>query len=150
MNRTNVNARAANAVANAAAKNAAANAAGKNAPDTGANIVLYLFRLQLATKMFHWQTTSYAAHAATDKLFASIVSLTDEIIEQYMGVYGRPRMPAGAAVPVPNMTPAAMAATLRDGIAYLRTRLPNDSHIQNVRDELTGAMAQAQFLLTMT
>lgn len=140
--------------ANAAAK-AAANALNnrnrnRNAPNSEANIVLFLFRLQLATKMFHWQTSSFAAHMAADKLFGSITELTDSIIEQYMGVYGRPRMPANASVPVPNMTAAAMEKMLREGITYLRARMPRDSHLQNLRDELTGAMAKALYLLTLS
>lgn len=126
-----------------------ANSTSANSANSASNIIAYLFKLQVATKMFHWQTTSYAAHVDTGALYDKIVDLTDEIIEQYMGVYGRPTMTANASVSVPNMTRAQMMSMLRDGIRYLTTRMPRDSHIQNLRDELTGAMAQALYLLTM-
>lgn len=117
--------------------------------NSGADLVSFLFGLQIAIKMFHWQTDSYAAHVESGALFGKIVDLTDEFIEQYMGIYGRPRMPAKASAPIANMTPTAMQKTLRDGIAYLKTRVPADNHLQNVRDELSGEMAKALYLLTM-
>lgn len=120
-----------------------------NTSNSASSIVVYLFSLQVATKLMHWQTRSYAAHQAMGTLFDRIIELSDELIEQYMGTYGRVRMAANASVPVPNMTKAAMVSTLRDGIAYLNTRLPRDPHIQNLRDELTGAMAKALYLLSL-
>lgn len=131
--------------ANTGAKNTGA----KNTANTPTNIIAFLFGLQVAVKMFHWQTSSYAAHVETGKLFDTIVEVTDELIEQYMGVYGRPRIAPGTTVAVSNMTAETMSQTLRDGIDYLNRRLPRDSHIQNLRDELTGHMATALYLLTM-
>lgn len=125
------------------------NAKNGNAANTGAGLVAFLFRLQIGVKMSHWQTRSYAAHMDTGALFDSIVKLTDEIIEQYMGVYGRPRMPASASVPVPNMTKSATVALLREGITYLRTRMPPDPNLRNLADELAGEMAKALYLMTM-
>lgn len=148
-NRTNIARanRANNATNNA--NNTTNNRRGTNNGNSASNIVTYLFGLQVAAKLMHWQTRSYAAHQATGGLFDKIIELTDEIIEQYMGTYGRLRMLPGASVPLPNMTKAAMIQTLRDGITYLNTRLPRDPHIQNLRDELTGEMAKATFLLTL-
>ena len=122
---------------------------GNNSVNSSSNLISFLFRLQVSTKMFHWQTRSYAVHVATDKLFDDVIRLTDDIIEQYMGLYGRPRMSANVTVPVTNMTKGSMTRLLRDGIAYLSTRLPKDQHIQSLRDDLTGAMAKVLYLLTM-
>lgn len=117
--------------------------------DTPANIVAFLIRLQVATKMFHWQTRSYAAHTATGKLYDEIVERTDSIIETYMGTYGRIRMPSNVTVPVPNMTTKSMKSMLRDGMTYLSTRMPTDSHIATERDELLKAMATTLYLISM-
>lgn len=127
--------------------NAKPNAAG---PDTPANIVKFLFRLQLATKLFHWQTRSFAAHKASGELYDQISKLTDEIVEAYMGTYGnRVRLPGPTAITLTNMTAASMRTLLRDGIKYLMQRMPADSHIAALRDELVDAMATAMYLLTM-
>lgn len=99
--------------------------------------------------MFHWQTRSYAAHQDMGQLFDKIVALTDELIEQYMGVYGRVRMAANASIAVPNMTKAGMTSLLREAIQYFGTRMPRDPNLANIRDELTGEMAQALYLLSM-
>lgn len=63
--------------------NKGANAAARAA--SGPELISMLFQLQVAVKLFHWQTHSYAAHVETGKLFDNIVELTDEIIEQYIG-----------------------------------------------------------------
>lgn len=118
-------------------------------PNSASNIVAYLFKVQVAIKMFHWQTRSYAAHQDMGALFDKIVELTDELIEQYMGVYGRVRMASNASISVPNMTKAATTQMLRDAIRYLGSRMPRDPNLANIRDELTGEMAKALYLLSM-
>ena len=118
--------------------------------NNSANLVSFLFGLQIATKMFHWQTRSYAAHTEVGALHDRIVALADELMEQFIGVYGRPRMTSNSAIQIPNMTKPAMLATLRDGISFLSSRVPPDPHLQNIRDELTGEMARALFLLRLS
>lgn len=120
-----------------------------NTVNSASNIVSFMFRLQIGMKMFHWQTRSYATHVEIGKLFDRIIQLSDDIVEQYMGTYGRPRMAADAAVAVPNMTRAAAKALLREAIAYLGRRMPRDAHIRNLCDELAGEVAKALYLLTM-
>lgn len=117
---------------------------------SGPELVAYLFQLQIAAKMMHWQTRSYATHVAIGGLFDKIVELTDDIIEQYMGTYGPVTMPRTATLTVPNMTKAAMQAALRQGIAYLNARMPRDPYLQNMRDSLTSEMAKALYLLTLS
>ena len=118
-------------------------------PASGPELVTVLFQLQLAVKLFHWQTRDYAAHVESGKLFDNIIELTDEIIEQYIGLFGRPRMAAGAAVALPNMTAPALAAALRDGMAYMDARMPPAPNLLALRDELVGDIARALFLLSM-
>ena len=125
------------------------NSKNSNKNGGGPNIVSYLFRLQMAVKMFHWQTRSYAAHVESGKLFDDIVGKTDEIIEAYMGKYGRPRMATNASVSVPNMTKSAMKDTLRKAIDYIPRAMPPDTYLQNMVDELVASMTKSLYLLTM-
>lgn len=61
----------------------------------------------------------------------------------------RVRMPSTARVAVPNMTKQDMVKALREGIEFLERRVPRDSHIQALRDDLTGAMAETLYTLTL-
>ncbi len=120
-----------------------------NKINSAPGIVTFLFQLQVATKMFHWQSKKYAEHIAVGELYDTITDLADEIIEMYMGAYSRPRMPAAARVVIPNMTRTDMVDLLHSGIAYLSTRMPRDGFLRNKCDELTGAMAKVLYLLTL-
>jgi hypothetical protein len=84
-------------------------------------------------------------------LYDKIAELADALVEQYMGLYGRPRMPPNATVAIPNMTKRDMTDLLHQGIAFLESTaaMPPDTHLQNLRDELTAAMAKALYLLTL-
>ena len=117
----------------------------KNVPD----LIKVLMQVQIATKMFHWQTRSHSAHAATGELYDDVIKYTDELIEQCMGVYGRPRMAPNTVVAIPNMSKSDMNSLLRQAIEYLGgPAVPPDTHLQNVRDELTSAMSKTLYLLT--
>lgn len=119
-----------------------------NASKTG-ELALFLFQVHVAAKMLHWQTTSYAVHKATDALAERIQQLTDTLMEQIMGTYGRPKMAGGATIEVPNMTKGALVSLLRQGMEYLSSAgLPRDTHIQNTLDEVKREMATTLYLLT--
>ena len=45
-------------------------------------IVRFFFTLQLNIKMYHWNTTSYARHKATDDFGGKLLSLIDKFVEQ--------------------------------------------------------------------
>jgi hypothetical protein len=53
------------------------------------NIIKFFLDLQVQLKLYHWQTTSYSRHIATDKLYEKITDLSDKFIEVYFGKYGR-------------------------------------------------------------
>ncbi len=118
--------------------------------NSGSNVIAFLFELQLCIKMFHWQTTSYAAHKETGLMFDNLIAATDEYVEQYMGTYGRPRVPPNTAIRVRNMDKASLVEFLRDGMAFMNRRVPKDPHLLNLRDEITGMMAKALYLLTLS
>lgn len=133
-------------------KNNANNANKKNKNGkAAAAMVTFLFQLQIATKMFHWQTRTYAHHVAAGTLYDAIVSLTDRIMEQFIGTHVRPRMPPRATVGVPNVSAADMKDMLRHGISFLSgPNMPADANIRPLCDELAGVMAQTLYLLEMS
>lgn len=50
-------------------------------------ILQYFFYYQNLIKVFHWQTNSYAQHVASDQLYNSLQTLTDQWVEVYQGKY---------------------------------------------------------------
>ena len=47
------------------------------------------FELQMTLKMYHWMTTSYARHKASDDGLATLLSTIDRFVEVYIGQNGR-------------------------------------------------------------
>jgi hypothetical protein len=120
-----------------------------NSPMSGALLIRFLLQLHVVVKMAHWQTTSFAVHSATDALHDKLKKLTDAVVEEYSGKYGRPKMPSATTLVVPNMSRASLVSFLKDSIQYASTRFPKDGFMQNRRDELVGELSRAVYLLTM-
>ena len=118
-----------------------------------AKIVLFFFELQLATKIFHFQTFSYSNHKATDKLFEKLADLTDSFLEKYFGAFGRPTLRLNSSVPVENMTKTKFLKMVDVADAYMRGPLDKmiskNTELQNIRDEILGELDQVKYLLTL-
>ena len=54
------------------------------------NIIKYFLNILDTVKLYHWTTTSYARHKASDKLHEKLSVLVDKFVEIYIGKYGRP------------------------------------------------------------
>jgi hypothetical protein len=117
--------------------------------------VNFFFTLREQIKLFHWQTTSFAKHTATDGVIKSLDETIDKYVEIYMGTYGRPRMtPKTATVHVSNLTEKSIIRFIRAAIEYLEVDLlkglkPRDTDLVNLRDEMLGEMNQLLFLFTL-
>lgn len=119
----------------------------------GSKVILFMFWLSASAKIFHWQTTKYANHQAAGALFDSITKLTDDFVEKFIGVYGRPKFASGSSVPVTDMTRERMLQTLGLARAFLSTTVQRyvakDTELQNIRDEILAELDQAMYLLTL-
>jgi len=116
-------------------------------------LVLFFFQFQLATKMFHWQTLSYANHKTTDKLFDKLADLTDSFLEKFFSINGRPALRSNSAVIVENMTKAKYLKLLAEVDKYLRgpvdKMISKNSELQNIRDEILAEMDQAKYMFAL-
>ena len=116
----------------------------------GGKLIAHLFQLQCSIKLLHWQTESYAVHVASDKLVHSIVDLSDALIEQYIGLYGRPRLSPGTCkIALTNMTTERGVRILKDAIAFLSSNVPRQPPLLALRDELMGSISEALYLFTL-
>lgn len=110
-----------------------------------------LFECRDQIHLWHLQTKCYAEHKALDDFYNGILSLADEITENWQG---------HSAVRVAGITPlktapykstAMTSAYLVDFMAWLGTFRAQSPHveIQNLIDEATTLTAKTVYLLTL-
>ncbi len=119
------------------------------------NLPKFFFSLQLNIKMYHWQTTSYARHKATDNLLSSIDGLIDKFIEIYQGKFGK--FPQGfTTINVRTLNDENTASDfLQQCIHFLNNIVDednnltiNDTDLLNIRDEMVGLINQTLYLFS--
>jgi hypothetical protein len=105
-------------------------------------------------KLYHWQTTSYAQHKATDDLLTSILPLIDTFIEVYMGRYQRPKFSNDFNILVEELTTDSLIRLINEYISFLKKDVPtylksSDTDILNIRDEMLANFNKTLYLLTL-
>ena len=118
--------------------------------------IQFFFAMRSQFKLFHWQTTSYARHKATDDVLKALDETIDEYVETYMGKYGRPRMNVKTnAVRVVNMNEKMAVRFVKSCIDYLKGPLvagldKADTDLVNLRDEMLGELNKILYLFTLS
>ena len=120
-----------------------------------AQMIHFFSQMREQLKLYHWQTSSYARHKATDDVLKALDEHTDMFVEIYMGKYGRPRMTAATGtVTVKNMSEKTAVKFVRECIAHLQGPLTRalkgtDTDLTNIRDEMVGNLNQLLYLFTI-
>ena len=106
-------------------------------------------------KLYHWQTSSYARHKATDDVIKSLDEHIDLFVEVWMGKYGRPKMTKTTdTVTIKNMADKTAHTFIKTCLAYLEGPLSkslkgSDSDLANIRDEMLGELHQLLYLFSL-
>ena len=114
-------------------------------------IVTFFFTLQSINKLYHWNTTSFSRHKATDEFNGKILNLIDKFVEVFIGYY--------------NMKPDVINVNINekflsdDGIVelFMFTRkyltkmgqYIESTDLQNIRDEMLGEVNQTLYLFNL-
>lgn len=121
-----------------------------------AEYVTFFFELSNNTKLYHWTTTSFARHKASDKLFEKVTELSDQFMETYMGKYGRPKVHEKPAhkLTLKPLTDKTVVDYFKSCILYLEAPFikplsPEDTDLINLRDEILGCLKQTLYLFTL-
>ena len=122
-----------------------------------ATLVNFLFTLQINVKMYHWLTTSFARHKAADSLFEDVLSLTDTMMETFVGKYGRDdlRTVSGGVALVAHDDRSIVsflnktALTLQRLPTKLHWNADTDADLLSIRDDLLVKVNQAKYLFTL-
>jgi len=97
---------------------------------------------------FHLTTNSYAQHKALQTYYEGIVPLLDEWAEAYMGKYGRLRR---------ITTNKRFLRDPKKARQYFKTlltrikamKLPKDSYLKSIQDDISVLIRQTMYMLTL-
>jgi DNA-binding ferritin-like protein len=118
-------------------------------------IVVQFIEMMNTIKLFHWKTTSYPTHKATDELHGKISENIDTFVETMLGKHGGRVNLSGTKTIVLNDYSSMDA--FKSEIAKYKVFLKdlnnmlnpvNDSDLLNIRDEILGDLNQFSYLLT--
>lgn len=121
------------------------------------HIVTTFLQMLNTVKLFHWKTTSFAQHKATDELYSNLNSSIDSFVEILLGKTGtRVNLTGTKSIPLLDYTDVTnfkqeierykqylIDMTLSSGLDSKR-----DTDLINTRDEILGHLNQFTYLLT--
>jgi DNA-binding ferritin-like protein len=120
-------------------------------------ITVVFLEILLMVKLFHWKTTSYATHKATDDLYTKLNDNIDEFIEVLLGKSGsRTDLMSNKTIKLVDLSSheslkrevdrfKGYLISLNDNAAMKRM---SNTDLFNIRDTILGDMNQFLYLLT--
>jgi len=97
--------------------------------------------------IYHLQTQSYAAHVALQGYYEEIVGLVDGLVESYQGRYGILRGYKMEGVIKEDDSALTYFEGLSKFVEMIRTKVPQDSYIQNEIDNVVNLVESTKYKL---
>ena len=121
--------------------------------NTQAQIVTMFLQMLNTVKLYHWKTTSYAQHKATDELYANLNTNIDTFVEIMLGKTGaRVNLTGHKSIPLLDYTNTGDFTKeinkYKEFLININISATNNSDLLNVRDEILGNLNQFTYLLT--
>jgi hypothetical protein len=119
------------------------------------HVIQFFFMMRSQLKLYHWQTSMFARHKASDEILDTLDGLIDEYVEVYMGKYGRPKLSKkNNVITIENMNDKSITKYIHLCILYLQKSLPadlkpTDTDLLNIRDEMLGNLNKFLYLTTL-
>ena len=112
-------------------------------------VIGQLFQSRDTIHIAHLQTVSYAEHKALNEYYDSLLNLTDGLLETYFGTIGKRiniKIPASEYV-----NPQQHLKQLMDYVKKHRGVFGiENTHLQNIVDEILALIAKTLYLLTLS
>ena len=124
---------------------------------TQQKIVTMFLQMLNTVKLYHWKTTSYSQHKATDELYSNLNENIDSFVEIMLGKKGdRVNLTGQKSIPLLDYTNLndfkkeveKYKAFLINMNKDAGLNITNNSDLLNVRDEILGNLNQFTYLLT--
>ena len=126
--------------------------------DFGVTITKKFMEMLMMIKMYHWNTSSYATHQATDGLYTKINEHMDQFMEIFMGKTGKNiEMKSVDSIKVMNLSNKnKLKAEVEKSKLFLVNlnnnpfmKLMTNSDLFNIRDEIMADLNQFLYLLNL-
>jgi len=124
---------------------------------TQQHIVIMFLQMLNTVKLYHWKTSSYAQHKATDELYANLNLNIDRFVEIMLGKTGG-RVNLTGTKSISLLDYSDLSTFKREVEKYKEClvnmnkdaglNITNNSDLLNVRDEILGNLNQFTYLLT--
>jgi DNA-binding ferritin-like protein len=120
-------------------------------------IAIKFLEMLMMVKLYHWRTTSYATHKATDELYTSLNGNIDKFIEVLLGKAGnRIDIIGSKSFSLIDIDSQSKLKQKIEGFKGYLVGLNNNktiglmsnSDLLNIRDEILGDLNQFLYLLT--
>lgn len=100
-------------------------------------------------KYWHHETTSYAEHKATNKFYEKLSDFSDDLIETYIGCYGRTNEDFGMKFRA--YTEGCTTKYLEFFVEKMKEHQEEikESSINNIIDEIVALAKKTKYLLTL-
>ena len=114
-------------------------------------IVHFFFTLQMLNKLYHWNTTSYSRHKATDRFNEKFLELVDKFVEVFIGTYKMKPMLDEIQINNNYLTDNGIVMLFIFTRKYLNTfdQYIQSTNLLNIRDELLGEVNQTLYLFNL-
>jgi len=117
-----------------------------------AKVVGHLLTYQNLFRIYHWQTTSYARHKASDELLSSLGDLVDRLVEGLQGA-NRQRVLFSRPIQckfdnVDDRYATQLVLNFKQSLQELHTNIDVDPGISNTIDEMIALMDKTLYLFT--
>jgi hypothetical protein len=114
-------------------------------------MIQFFFTLQLLNKMYHWNTTSFARHKATDAFGDTLGDLVDKFVEVFIGRFKIKPQVYKVNLNQEYLTDSGIVNLFEQTKRYLES-LSNkivSSELLNIRDELLAEVNKMLYLFTL-
>lgn len=114
-------------------------------------IVKFFFTIQLSIKQYHWTTSSYARHKASDNFLEKLGSNIDKFIEVFIGRYNVKPNVSSINLNKQFFTDDGNMKLLLDARIYLESlnNIITDNELLNIRDEMVADINQTIYLYNL-
>ena len=119
-------------------------------------VISFFLSFQHNIKLYHWHTTLYSRHKATDDLHIKLSDLIDEFVEVYMGKYGRKHiLKKHTNITLVNNDDELFVKYLEYGIQFISVNITKsldkkDTDLFNIKDEMLSILNKTLYLCTLS
>lgn len=115
--------------------------------DQFSNFISTLLASRTQAHIFHLQSPSFAQHTALNDYYDGIIPLVDALVESYQGAYGILKGYTSPASFKEDNTSVVYFEALSRFVTQMRTKIPQDSFLQNQVDEVISLIESTKYKL---